>query len=113
MTIDVPMEVDVASVSRWLDTQKADMVLIDCREPHEADIVKIGGAVLMPMSQLPSRMSEVESLRGKHLVVHCHHGGRSLRVAQWLRSLGFEDAQSMAGGIDAWAIEIDSSLPRY
>jgi rhodanese-related sulfurtransferase len=46
-------------------------------------------------------------------VVHCHHGGRSLRVAHWLREQGFANAQSMAGGIDRWSQEIDPSVPRY
>jgi rhodanese-related sulfurtransferase len=45
--------------------------------------------------------------------VHCHHGGRSLRVVRWLREQGFSRAQSMAGGIDQWAVDIDPSLPRY
>jgi rhodanese-related sulfurtransferase len=51
--------------------------------------------------------------RDRRIVVHCHHGGRSLRVANWLRGQGFEQAQSMAGGIDAWSTEIDPAVPRY
>ncbi|HQU46751.1 MAG TPA: rhodanese-like domain-containing protein, partial [Pirellulales bacterium] len=59
------------------------------------------------------RVSELEPHRGRAIVVHCHHGGRSLRVAQWLRQQGFAAAQSMSGGIDAWAAEIDPDVPRY
>jgi rhodanese-related sulfurtransferase len=107
-----PLEVDVATVHSWLG-QRPDVALIDCREPAEAEIASIPGAVLLPMSQWAELAPELEKLQGKQLVVHCHHGGRSLRVAHWLRNNGFPTAQSMAGGIDAWSQEIDPSLPRY
>ena len=60
-----------------------------------------------------TRVGELESFKSKEVVVHCHHGGRSLKVANWLRQQGFSKAQSMAGGIDEWAAEIDKSLTRY
>ena len=88
-------------------------MLIDCRERDEYELVHLDHAQLWPMSELESRTDELESLRGKPLVVFCHHGGRSLRVAHWLRRLGFASAQSMAGGIDRWASHIDPMLPRY
>jgi adenylyltransferase/sulfurtransferase len=65
------------------------------------------------MSQLAARVAELEAFRTRPLVVHCHHGGRSLRVANWLREQGFSQAQSMAGGIDQWSLEIDPTVPRY
>ncbi|MGN6135500.1 MAG: rhodanese-like domain-containing protein [Aureliella sp.] len=107
-----PLEVDVATVSKWLD-ERPEVALLDCREPAEAAIAKIDRAVLIPMSQWADAGSRLQELEGKHVVVMCHHGGRSLRVTQWLRANGFPDAQSMAGGIDAWALEIDPSTPRY
>jgi rhodanese-related sulfurtransferase len=107
-----PLEVDVATVRQWLD-QRPDVALIDCREPAEADVAKIPGATLIPMSQWAEAASKLQELEGRHVVVHCHHGGRSLRVAQWLRANGFPSAQSMAGGIDAWSLEIDPTTPRY
>ena len=112
MSVSVPMEVDVATVKKWLIERK-DWTLIDCREPHEAEIASIPGATLIPMSQLSQATDQLEGLKGRHIVVHCHHGGRSLRVTQWLRGIGFPDAQNMAGGIDAWSTEVDSSVPRY
>lgn len=112
MSTDMPIEVDVPTVHGWLESRH-DMALIDCREPSEAEVAVIPGAILLPMSQWASVAPQLEELKGKHLVVHCHHGGRSLRVAQWLRANGFPEAQSMAGGIDAWSEMIDPSLPRY
>jgi rhodanese-related sulfurtransferase len=55
----------------------------------------------------------LSAYREQPIVVHCHHGGRSLRVARWLREQGFRRAQSMSGGIEQWAVEIDSTLARY
>ncbi len=65
------------------------------------------------MSELPARVGELAETLSKPLVVHCHHGGRSLRVANWLRTQGFPQAQSLAGGIDQWSLEIDPTVPRY
>ena len=65
------------------------------------------------MSEIQQRIGELEEHRKRSVVVYCHHGGRSLQVAQWMRSNGYTQAQSMAGGIDKWAIKIDTTLPRY
>ena len=69
--------------------------------------------VLLWCRDEPERVGEIEMHRDRLIVIHCHHGGRSLRVARWLRENGFQHAQSMAGGIDEWSQEIDSSVPRY
>lgn len=107
-----PIEVDAPTVHAWLG-QRDDLVLIDCREESEFVVAKIPGAVLMPMSKWADASSKLDGLHGKHLVVHCHHGVRSLRVVNWLRSNGFPDAQSMIGGIDAWSEQVDATVPRY
>ncbi len=87
--------------------------LIDVREAEEYATTHIEGSVLIPMSAIASRLGEVEDLAEKGtLVVHCHHGGRSLQVATWLREQGVV-AKSMAGGIDVWSRGIDASVPRY
>jgi rhodanese-related sulfurtransferase len=65
------------------------------------------------MSEFTERLGDLEPHRNTRIVVHCHHGGRSLRVATWLRQQGFPQAQSMAGGIDQWSQEIDPTVPRY
>ena len=84
---------------------------MDVRETWEHAIVHIAGAALMPLGEFPERAATLD--RKRPVYVYCHHGGRSLRVAQWLRQQGFATAASMAGGIDEWAAMIDPSLARY
>ena len=109
---NTPLEIDFQSLKARLDAGE-ELLLVDCREPHEHEIVHLARARLFPMSELGSRVAELEAFRGQPVVVHCHHGGRSLRVVQWLREQGFDQAQSLAGGIDEWAVAIDPSLARY
>ena len=106
------MEIDCKAVKAKLDANEA-FTFIDCREQNEYDIVRIEGATLIPMSQLPDRIAELEPHKSDDIIIHCHHGGRSLNVANWLKQQGFTNPLSMAGGIDLWAQEIDTSLPRY
>ena len=108
----VPVEVTCAQVKARLEAHDK-FVFLDCREPNEHQTVSIKQATLLPMSEIQNRISELESHRTEDIIIHCHHGGRSLRVANWLRQQGFSKAQSMDGGIDQWAVEIDPSLPRY
>ena len=89
------------------------MLLLDCREQNEFDHVNIEGATLLPMSEIQQRISELEEHREREIIVYCHHGMRSLNVAQWMRQQGFNKVQSMSGGIDQWALKIDPSLVRY
>ena len=91
----------------------AGWLLLDCRTPEEHATARITGAVLLPMQELPERIGELEQWRGKPIIVHCHHGVRSLRVTHWLREKGFPLVSSMRGGIDAWSGEVDPSVPRY
>ena len=88
-------------------------LLLDCRGPDEHAIARIEGAVLIPMNELPERLAELERWRDGAIIVHCHHGVRSLRVAGFLQERGFPRVQSMRGGIDAWSVEVDPSVPRY
>jgi rhodanese-related sulfurtransferase len=86
--------------------------LIDVREPWEFATAKIEGSVLIPMGDVPARAHQ-ELDPDERLVVLCHHGARSLNVTVWLRNQGFENAQSLRGGIEAWATEVDPKVPRY
>ena len=86
--------------------------LLDVREPWEAKLCTLPGARLIPMGDLPSRAHR-ELDRNAHIVVYCHHGIRSLSAVIWLREQGFEQAQSLAGGIEEWARTVDPSMARY
>lgn len=92
--------------------QHTMFVLLDVREPWEYEAARIEGSTLMPMGDIPGRAFQ-ELDPEAHIVTVCHHGVRSLNVAVWLRNQGFESAQSLRGGIDAWSGEIDPAIPRY
>ncbi len=87
------------------------VTILDVREPHEYEIVRLEGSTLIPLRELPSRLTQLDA-RGD-LVVLCHHGMRSMQAVALLRGAGFQHARSLAGGIDAWAVEVDPSLARY
>ncbi len=87
--------------------------LIDCREPDEHALCRIGGAVLIPLQQIPAEIGAVRGEGGRPIVVYCHHGMRSLNATQFLRARGLADVFSLRGGIDAWSLVVDPGVPRY
>ena len=84
---------------------------LDVRERWEIELASIVGAIWIPMRELPGRLDELDA--GQHLAVVCHSGVRSARVADWLASSEFTSVANVQGGIDAWSIEIDATIPRY
>jgi len=88
-----------------------NLLLIDVREPWEHQLCRIAGDRLIPMGSIPARLQELDG--DQDVICYCHHGQRSLDVAAWLRAQGVESAQSLAGGIDRWSVEIDPGVPRY
>ncbi|HEX9218099.1 MAG TPA: molybdopterin-synthase adenylyltransferase MoeB [Gemmatimonadales bacterium] len=92
-------------------SRKPDLLLVDVREPREAEIASIEGARLIPLRELPRRLSELPS--HAEIVTHCHHGQRSLKAREILVGAGFHNVRSLAGGIDAWSREVDAEVPRY
>jgi rhodanese-related sulfurtransferase len=86
--------------------------LIDVREPWEFSTTQVEGSVPMPMGDVPARAHQ-EFDPEERLLVLCHHGVRSMNVTVWLRNQGFENAQSVRGGIDAWSVEVDPKVARY
>lgn len=87
-------------------------LLLDVREPWEYQTAHIDGSKLMPMNEVPGK-AFTELDEDAPIAVLCHHGSRSLSVANWLRQQGFSKAQSVAGGIDRWSLAIDPDVPRY
>ncbi len=101
------------SAKEAADLLKANTArLIDVREPWEFSAAHIEGSVLMPMGDVPARAHQ-ELDPDERLVILCHHGQRSLNVAAWLRNQGFDQAQSLRGGIEAWAAQVDPTVGRY
>jgi rhodanese-related sulfurtransferase len=103
-------EISAAEAATLQREQKARF--IDVREPWEVATAHIEGAVPMPMGEVPAR-ANLELDPEERLVVFCHAGVRSMNVTVWLRNQGFEQVQSMRGGIEAWSVEVDPSVPRY
>jgi adenylyltransferase/sulfurtransferase len=87
--------------------------LLDVRNPDEYAFCRIGESPLVPLPELAHRIDEVIPPAGALVVVYCHHGVRSLSGAAILQQGGFENVASMRGGIDAWSLAVDPSVPRY
>jgi adenylyltransferase/sulfurtransferase len=107
--------ISVTELKQMLDGRSEDLVLIDVRNPPEAEIAVIPGATLIPLDQIESG-SAIERVRelaaGKQLYVHCKLGGRSAKALIALKRHGIEGI-NVTGGIDAWSQEVDPSVPRY
>lgn len=90
-------------------------LLLDVREPWESQLASIRieavNSLAIPMGQIPERLAELNPLQP--VVCYCHHGVRSLQVVAFLQRAGFACVYNLAGGIDAWSLEIDAALPRY
>lgn len=107
----LPLEISVDDLKGRIASGNAPLVL-DVREPWEYEAAHLPDTMLMPMNEVPSRaFNELDE--EQPIAVLCHHGARSLSVANWLRQQGFTKAQSVAGGIDLWSRVIDPSIPRY
>jgi len=103
-------EISVAEAAK-LREEDHPAAFLDVREDAELTICRIDGAMHVPMAQVPER---VEALpKDRPLIVFCHHGMRSANVVQFLQARGFDQAINLAGGIHAWALEIDPAMARY
>jgi len=105
------LEITVAQLQSYLADPHPPL-LLDVREPWEYATAHIEGSTLIPMNEIPARAHQ-ELDEEAPILVLCHHGARSLSVAAWLRQQGFDKAQSVSGGIDAWSRTIDPAVPRY
>jgi molybdopterin/thiamine biosynthesis adenylyltransferase/rhodanese-related sulfurtransferase len=105
---DVPA-ISVEELKKKLDA-KADVFILDVREPHEYQICNLRG-YLIPVGDIPKRVSELDS--GREIVAHCKVGGRSAKAVNFLRRAGFTKVYNLSGGINAWAERIDPKMPKY
>ncbi len=89
------------------------VAVLDVRTAEEWAIAHVDGTIDIPMQEIATRVDELEEYRDRELVVMCHHGGRSARVAGWLRQQGFTQVRNLLGGINAWAEQIDPTVEKY
>lgn len=104
-------ELNAADLREYLAITKTDPLLLDVREPWEFRICQIEGSQLIPMGQIPAAMNALDPER--ETVVICHHGIRSRQVAMYLDYQGFSTVINLAGGVDAWARDVDRQMATY
>lgn len=88
-----------------------NLVLLDVREPWENSLAKLEGSVLVPLGTLPQSLSKLD--RNAEIIAYCHHGMRSADATGFLLQQGFPNVKNLVGGIDAWSIQVDGTVPRY
>ncbi len=99
-------------LAMWLaDESRPSPVLLDVREPWEFQTCHIAGSVPIPMNSIPERLQELEE--DAPIVCICHHGARSMSVAAFLERNGFTQVTNLTGGVHAWALQVDNSMPIY
>lgn len=106
----LPINLSVGELARLLDDERR-ITLLDVRTPLEHGTSRLPDSKLIPLMELPERFPELQ--KSDEIVVYCHHGNRSARAVDFLRRMGFEKVRNLSGGIDAWSLEIDPSVPRY
>jgi rhodanese-related sulfurtransferase len=102
----------VEELAVWLaDSSRPQPVLLDVREAWEYETCHLQGSLLIPMSSIPARQEELDPEQA--IVCICHHGARSMQVGAFLERAGFGHIVNLTGGIHAWAMQIDRSMPTY
>jgi len=108
----LPGEINPVELKTKLDAGE-DIVLLDVREPRELEIATLENIVHIPVGQLQERVNELAPYKDKTIVVYCRSGGRSLPCMEFLRSVGYQHAFNLTGGILAWADTVDPSITKY
>lgn len=108
--VNTPGEIQPSEVKAKQD-RGDKFVLVDVREPHEYQIAKIPGSVLIPLGEVPNRLGELNP--ADDIVIHCKMGGRSAKACDILRANGFTSVLNMTGGITKWSDTVDPSVPKY
>ncbi len=104
--------VTAPELARWIaDSSRTPPLLLDVREQSEYQICHLDKAMLIPMNTIPGRMAELDA--DAEIVCICHHGGRSMQVANFLERNGFTRVINLTGGVHAWSQQVDPSMPTY
>ncbi len=104
-------ELTPAECQDYLGQVGGDALLLDVREPWEYNIASLDNSRLVPMQEIPAAAEDLD--REQEIIVICHHGIRSRKVAWFLESRGFSSVINLRGGLDAWARELDPQLATY
>jgi rhodanese-related sulfurtransferase len=111
---DAPLVAQIApaELAAWrADPARRAPVIVDVRESWEFEHCRIEGSLPIPLGQLPARCEDLDA--GSELVLVCHHGSRSMQAAAWLARNGYPNVHNLAGGVEAWALDVDPTMPRY
>ena len=104
--------VTAPELAAWLgDAARPRPLLLDVRENWEFETCHIDGSTLIPMNTIPARIEELDE--DAEIVCICHHGARSMSVAAFLERNGFGKVTNLTGGVHAWALQVDSAMPKY
>lgn len=104
--------VTAGKLAEWLKSPQPPR-LLDVRQHGEYEVARLEDVRLIPLPELPFRLSELADWKEEEVVVYCHHGVRSQMAIGVLRAAGFQKLYNLTGGIDAWSVEVDDSVPRY
>jgi len=108
-------EITVEELATRLKTSTSELQLLDVREPLEVQMASIAGFEVLPLSRFEEWSANIHYRFDKdaETIVMCHHGIRSAQMCQWLIEQGFTKVKNLAGGIDAYSILVDETVPRY
>ncbi|MEG4229891.1 rhodanese-like domain-containing protein [Microcoleus sp. N9_B2] len=109
-------QITVEELGRQLATTNAEKLqLVDVREPYEIELAALPGFVAFPLSEFAEWSGEIDARldRDKETLVLCHHGVRSAQMCHWLATQGFTNVKNIVGGIDAYSMVVDRTVPRY
>ena len=112
MEMSTDRQLGATELAEWIKSENPPR-LLDVREQEEREFSRLPNSRLIPVGQLPFRMAELSDWKDEEIVVYCHHGIRSLHAIGILHQAGFTRLKNLAGGIDAWSLEVDDSVPRY
>jgi len=105
------VQLTALEVSEKLQREPGTVVLLDVREPFERALAVIEPSMHIPLGEVPERAAEIP--KDREVIVYCHTGSRSMMVAGFLSTRGWKTLANLAGGIDAWSVQVDPNVPRY